>query len=268
VLEVGFEYEMAKKVLVVGVEKLPDVFLPVADDSLCFSDVRVVMVDDLYEIRVVVAYLDVVFSRDQGAFHEPSFIFRTRHEAQGIRREYPLEVRGDVIAFHAEDESVVKLARNGHEGFVANVRGRMSEMSHIAQRVVTELTEQAFAVFFVGAATPDNHGFLGVKRRAIINKAEMSQRVELEQDGRSACADWPAFDKSGKRLALRNVSEAIEDFQPVRIAAGIAIEVKEIHALAFLSEMSDRGPLLNVRAVPSGGIAEIVGETALDCVLF
>jgi hypothetical protein len=33
VFEVGLEYEMAKKVVVVGIEELPDVFLPVADDN-------------------------------------------------------------------------------------------------------------------------------------------------------------------------------------------------------------------------------------------
>src|ERR1019366_8989826 len=85
VFEVGLEHEMAKQAFVNGIEELPDIFLPVADDRQRFSGMRVVVVDGLDEIRVVVADLDVVFSRNESAFHEPGFVFWTRHEAQGVR---------------------------------------------------------------------------------------------------------------------------------------------------------------------------------------
>lgn len=143
-------------------------------------------------------------------------------------------------------------------------------MSHIAKWMRFKFTEQAFAIFLVGSTAPDGHGFFRFKWFVIINEAEMPQRVELEQYGRSAGANWPAFDEGWKRLALCYIAKTIKKLQTIWIGAGIAMEVKEIHGHGSpsLSEMPDRGPLVNARTVPNGRVAKIVGETVLDGVLF
>ena len=62
----------------------------IADDGFCFFNMCTVVLNLVFQIGVIVLDFNVVDSRLQSPFHEPTFIFGTRHYGNRVGGHNPL----------------------------------------------------------------------------------------------------------------------------------------------------------------------------------
>lgn len=62
----------------------------IADDGFCFFNMCTVVLNLVFQIGVIVLDFNVVDSRLQSPFHEPTFIFGTRHHGNRVGGHNPL----------------------------------------------------------------------------------------------------------------------------------------------------------------------------------
>lgn len=154
-------------------------------DGIEFFRMFIVVGKTFLEIGVIGTDFDVVDIWDEASFLKPSLECRQWHDGDGIGGENPFQIRGDVVSLDCQDVAVSELFSDGHERrhplLSGRFRGRIAQIDAWFPEPFLEEIDASWLMVDFAAKT--SHGAFSIGRDGIPYEQEMSDFVEIQQNG-------------------------------------------------------------------------------------